>query len=124
MSNFDFADSASPVTVTQAPVISPLMKQLSFPNGYEPLAHNRAREQALEKRAFRRSGGSATGVSLPFTNDAFCHAGLHLEIFIYLLDVPVPANGREGRVVVFYWEMFGRRGGRSFVPYHHSALEV
>ncbi|KIK00432.1 hypothetical protein K443DRAFT_7707 [Laccaria amethystina LaAM-08-1] len=57
--------AASPVTVTQAPVTSPLMKQLSFPNSYELLAHNRAREQELEKRTFLRStsGGSATALA-------------------------------------------------------------
>jgi len=70
--------AASPVTVTQAPVMSPLMKQLSFPKGYKFLVHNRAHSQALEKRAFRRSGGFATGVSWPSTNDSFGHAELVL----------------------------------------------
>jgi hypothetical protein len=60
--------AASPVPFTQAPVTLPLMEQLSFPNGYELLAHDRARAQALEKCVFRRSsGGSATGVGLPVT---------------------------------------------------------
>ena len=34
-------------------------------NGYELLAHDRARIQALEKHIVRRGGGSATGVSFP-----------------------------------------------------------
>jgi hypothetical protein len=50
------------------------MKQLSFPNVHDLLPHNRAHAQALEKRTFRKSGGSATGVGLPVTNDAFGHA--------------------------------------------------
>jgi hypothetical protein len=54
------------------------MKQLSFPNSYEFLVHNRAHLQALEKRAFRRSGGFATGVSWLGMNDTFGHAELVL----------------------------------------------
>ena len=66
------ASVASPVPVTQAQcccsVTLPLMEQLSFLNGYELLAHDHDRAQALEKHTFRRSGGSTTGFALPDTS--------------------------------------------------------